>query len=115
MAVRPAVSYIPCDTSSKEVTDYIIKLTQFEEGNLVSETHENSESDGKSGDESKDDSIMPPLLSVEEIYEINSGDDSDDEYISTEMIEYIHDVSQYHQNVDRREARYKILDLIKQG
>ena len=65
MAVRPAVSCIPCSTSSKEVTDDIIKLTQFEEGNLVSETHENSESNGKSGDESNDGSIIPPLLSVE--------------------------------------------------
>ena len=38
MTVRPSVTYIPCATSSKELTVDIITFTQFEEGNLPSET-----------------------------------------------------------------------------
>ena len=44
---------------------------------------------------------------------MDSGDESDDEPISTEMLEDIHDGSQYHTNVNRREARYKIRDHVK--
>ena len=54
-----AVSYIPYALYSKEQTGNIIKLAQFEEGNLLFENRDYSES----GDESDDDSIMPPLLS----------------------------------------------------
>ena len=39
---------------------------------------------------------------------------SDDEIMSTEMLEYIRDGNQYHLNVNRREAGYKIRDRIKQ-
>ena len=46
---------------------------------------------------------------------MDSGDESDHEPISTEMLEYIRDRSQSHMNVNKREARYKILDCIKQG
>ena len=42
------------------------------------------------------------------------GDESDDEPISTEMVEDIHDGSQSHPNVNRREACYKICDPINQ-
>ena len=45
---------------------------------------------------------------------INSGDDSDHDLISTEMLEDIRDGSHTHMNVNRREARYKIRDRIKQ-
>ena len=38
--MRPSVSYIPCATSSKEQTGNIITFTQFEEGDLLSETLE---------------------------------------------------------------------------
>ena len=61
MAMRPAVPYIPCSNSSKEQTGDTIILTHFEEGNLLSETLEDEES----GDESYDNSIMPPPLSKE--------------------------------------------------
>ena len=44
---------------------------------------------------------------------IPSGDDSDAEPMSTEMLEDICDGSQYHPVVNRREARYKICDRIK--
>ena len=46
--------------------------------------------------------------------DINSGDDSDHDLISTEMLEDICDGSQTHRNVNRREAHYKIRDRIKQ-
>ena len=45
---------------------------------------------------------------------MDSGDDSDHDPISTEMLEDICDGSQSHPNVNRREVRYKIRDLIKQ-
>ena len=45
---------------------------------------------------------------------INSGDESDHDLISTEMLEDIRDGSQTHPNINRREARYKIRDHIKQ-
>ena len=41
-------------------------------------------------------------------------DDSDHDPISTKMLEDIRDKSQSHRNVNRREARYKIRECIKQ-
>ena len=45
---------------------------------------------------------------------MDSGDDSDHDIISTEMLEDVCDRSQIHPNVNRREARYKICDCIRQ-
>ena len=45
---------------------------------------------------------MPPLLSEEEIDEMSSGNYSDAEHMSTEMLEDIFDVSQSHLSVNRR-------------
>ena len=45
---------------------------------------------------------------------MDSGDESDHEPISTEMLEYIRDRSQSHLSVNRREAHYKIRDRIRQ-
>ena len=45
---------------------------------------------------------MPPLLSKEEIDAIDSGDESDHDLISTEMLEDIRDRSQSHPNVNKR-------------
>ena len=50
MAMCLAVSYIRNATSSKEKTDDIITFTQFEEGKLLYETHDNAESSEKSND-----------------------------------------------------------------
>ena len=50
MAMRPAVTYIPCATSSREQTGDIITFTQFEEGNILTETRDNSESGDKYDD-----------------------------------------------------------------
>ena len=45
---------------------------------------------------------------------INSGDESDHDLISMEMLEDIHDQSQTHPNVNKRESRYKIRGRIRQ-
>ena len=45
---------------------------------------------------------------------MDSGDESDDEPISTKMLEDICDVSHFHPNVNRIEAFYKIPDRVKQ-
>ena len=44
---------------------------------------------------------------------INSGDESDHDLISTEMLEDIRDGSQTHTNLNKRDARYKIRDGIR--
>ena len=46
-----SVSHIPCTISSKEETGDIITFAKVEEGNLLSETCEDAESDGKSVEE----------------------------------------------------------------
>ena len=48
---RPAVSYTPYATSSNKQTGNIIMFTQFEEGNILSETSD----DAESGEEYDDD------------------------------------------------------------
>ena len=53
-------------------------------------------------------------MSKEDMDAINSGDESDHDLISTEMLEDIRDGSRTHQNVNRIEARYKIRDHIRQ-
>ena len=70
MALLLAISYIPCATSSKEKTGYIITFTQFEEEDLLYKTRDNS---GR-GDKSDDNSIVPPLISEEEMDVMDSGD-----------------------------------------
>ena len=110
MYMRLSVTYTPCATSSRGETGDIITFSQFEEGGLLSETRNNSES----GDKSNYNSIIPPLLSKEEIDAMDSGYESYYDPISTEMIEDIRDGSQSHPNVNRREACYKLCDHIKQ-
>ena len=57
--MRPYVAYTPCATSSREQTGNIITFAQFEEWNLVSKSYNHAEI----GDESDDNSIMPPVIS----------------------------------------------------
>ena len=45
---------------------------------------------------------------------INSGDESDHDHISTEMLEDIRDGSQTHLNIKKIEARYKIRVRVRQ-
>ena len=54
------------------------------------------------------------MMSEQDMENINSGDDSDHDLISTEMLGDMFDGSQTHPNVNRREARYKIRDCIRQ-
>ena len=56
---------------------------------------------------------MPPLISKEEMYAMDSSDESEDEPMSMEMLEDIRDGSKSHPRVNRREARYKIRNRIK--
>ena len=110
MVMHPDVTYIPCATFLRKQTVDIIRFAQFEEGNILTKTRNNSEK----CDKSNDDSIMQPLLSEEEINAIDYGDESYHDHISTEILEDIHDRSQSHPNVNKREARYKIRDHIRQ-
>ena len=57
---------------------------------------------------------MPPLPSEGEIDAIDSGDESDDGPMSTEMLKDICDCSRYHPNINIRKARSKICDHIRQ-
>ena len=57
---------------------------------------------------------MSPLLSEEEIDVMDSGDESDDDTISKEILEDMCDRIQSHPNFNQREARYKIRDRIRQ-
>ena len=54
MTMLPAVTYTPYATSSKEQTGDVITFAQFEEGDLLSETRNDTESN----DKSDSDSIM---------------------------------------------------------
>ena len=45
MAMRPTVTYTPYATSSKEQTGNVITFAQFEEGDLITETRNDTESD----------------------------------------------------------------------
>ena len=107
MIMRPAVTYTPYGTSLREQTSNIITFTQFEEGNILTETR----NDAESGDESDSKSIM---MSKQDMENLDSNEQSNHDIISTEMLEDIHDGSQTHPNVNIREARYKIRYCIRQ-
>ena len=61
LLLNKVVTYIPCATSSREKTGNIITFTHFEEGNILTKTSNGAES----GDESDNESTMPPLPSEE--------------------------------------------------
>ena len=63
--MRPVVTYTPYTTSLKEKTGDVITFTQFEEGNILTETHNNAEI----GDESKSESIMMSEKDMENLNE----------------------------------------------
>ena len=105
------MSYITYSESPRDQTGNIITFTQFEECNLLSETRDDTEKSNKYDD----NSTLPPLIIEEEMDEMSSGDGSDDEPMSTDMLEDIRDGSQYHPIIHMREARYNICDRIKRG
>ena len=79
MAMRQAVTYTPYAMSSEGQTGDVITFAQFEEGNLLSETHNDTES----GDESDSESIMTSERDMENIDETEKFDD---DLISTETL-----------------------------
>ena len=109
MALRPDISYIPCDTSPRGKTGDKITFAQFEEGDLSSETRD----DTASGNKSSDDSTLAPLIIEEGMGMMSSGNESDDEPMYTDMLEGICDGSQSNPIINRRKTCYKICDYIK--
>ena len=107
MVMCPSVTYTLYATSSKEQTGDVITFTHFEGGNILTETR----NDAEICDESDNESI---IMSEQDMGNLNSDDTSDHDIISTEMLEDIHDGSQTHPNVDKREAHYKISDCFRQ-
>ena len=53
-------------------------------------------------------------MSKQDMENLDSSDESDHDLISTDMLNDIRDGSQTHMNVNRREARYKICDRVRQ-
>ena len=106
IVMRPAVTYTFCVTSSKEQTGNIITFAQFEEGNILTKIRNNAEIND-------DDSIIPPLMSKEDMYAMDYGDESDHDLISSKILEDIREKSQSHPNVNQIDARYKIRDRIR--
>ena len=105
--MRLEVMYTLYTTSTKEQTGNVITDAHFEERKILTKTS----NDAESGDESNNEQIM---MSKKDMDTINSGDESDHDLISKEMLEDICDGSQTHLNVNRGEERYKICDNIRQ-
>ena len=89
------VTYTPYATSSKEQNGDVITFTQFEEGNLLTETRNNTES----GDKSDSESIM---MSKQDMENIDEKEKFDDDLISTKTLHDIRDGNQTHPNIDKR-------------
>ena len=106
--MRPAVTYTLYATSSKEQTGNVITFVQFEEGNLLTETRNDTES----GDESDSKSLM---MDKQDVENIDSNEKFNDDLISTETLHDIRDGNQTHPNIDKREACLKMRDRIKQN
>ena len=104
--MRPEVKYIPYATSLKEQTGDVIMFTQFEKGNILTETCNDTES----GDESDSKSL---IMNEQDMENLDSNENSDHNLISMETLEYICDGSQTHPTVNKREACCKMCDHIK--
>ena len=85
----------------------MITFTQFDEGNLLTETRNDTES----GDESDNESIM---MSEQDMENLDEKEKFNDDLISTETLHDIRDGNQTHPKIDKREIRLKIRDRIKQ-
>ena len=75
-------------STSRDKNGNITMFTQFEKGNILTKTR----NDAESVDESDEKSIMT----------MDSGDESDHDIISTDMLEDISDGSHTRPNVNRR-------------
>ena len=107
MVMRPVVTYTPYAASLREQTGNVITFAQFEEGIKLTETRNDTES----GDKSDNESIM---MIKQDMENLDSNENEVHDLISTEMLEDIHDGSQTHLKVNKREARCKICNHIKQ-
>ena len=105
--MRLAVTYTPYATSSREKTGDVITFAQFEEGNILTETR----SDTESGEKSDSESLM---MNKQDMENLDSNEQSDHDLISMEMLEDIREGSQTHMTDNKRVARCKIRDSIKQ-
>ena len=105
MAMRPTVTYTPYATSSKEKTGDIITLTQFEEGNLITETRNDTESD----EESDSESIM---ISEKDMKNIDETETFDDDLISTETLHDIRDGNQTHPKKKREKHAWRYVIVL---
>ena len=54
------------------------------------------------------------MMNKQDMENLDSNENSDYDLISTEMLEDIRDGTQTHPNVNKREARYKIRDRVRQ-
>ena len=95
MAMRLAVTYTPYATSSKEQTGDVITFAQFEEGDLLSETCNDTER----VDESDSESIM---ISEKDMENLGETEKFDDDLISTETLHDIRDGNQTHPKINKR-------------
>ena len=84
MAMHLAVTYTPYATSSKEQTGNVITFAQFEEGDLFSETRNDTESD----EESDSKSFM---MSEKYMEDLDETEKINDNLISTETLHGIRD------------------------
>ena len=55
------------------------------------------------------------MMSEKDMENLDEKENFDDDLISTETLHDIHDGNQTHLNIDKREARLKICDRIKQN
>ena len=69
MAMRLEVTYTPYATSSKEQTGDVITFAQFEEGNILTEDRNDTES----GDESDSESLM---MNKQDMENLDSNENS---------------------------------------
>ena len=90
--MRPIVTYTLYAMSYKEQTGNVITFVQFEEGEILTKTRNDTES----GDESDNESIMK---SEQDMENLDSSVESYHNLISTDMLEDIRDRSQTHPNV----------------
>ena len=87
MAMRPTVTYTPYAKSSKEQTGNVITFAQFEEGNLISETRNDTESDDESNSKSS-------MMNEKDMENLDEKEKFDDDLISMETLHDIRDGNQ---------------------
>ena len=107
MAMRPTVTYTSYAMSSKEQTGDVITFAHFEEGGLISETCNDTESCDKSDTES----IM---MSKKDKENLDETEKFDDDFISTETLHAIQNGNKTHPKIDKRGACLAIRFSFKQ-